>query len=146
MTATLRLTLALAATLGLQACGDRDPILPGQRLDPLAVTSPDGPAIEGPAPVTSTELNLAAPVANGEWTHRAGNAAHQPGHLAVGAGTTRVWTAPIGQGSDKRHRISADPVVGGGLVFTLDSRTRVTATTTGGATVWSSDITLLPRP
>lgn len=140
MTATLRLTLALAATLGLQACGDRDPILPGQRLDPLAVTSPDGPAIEGPAPVTSTALNLAAPVANGEWTHRAGNAAHQPGHLAVGAGTTRVWTAPIGQGSDKRHRISADPVVGGGLVFTLDSRTRVTATTTGGATVWSSDI------
>ena len=52
MTATLRLTLALAAALGLQACGERDTILPGQRLDPLAVTSPDGPAIEGPAPVT----------------------------------------------------------------------------------------------
>ena len=114
MTATLRLTLALAATLGLGACGERDTILPGQRLDPLAVTSPDGPAIEGPAPVTSTALSLAAPVANAEWTHRAGNAAHQPGHLAVGAGTSRIWTANIGDGSGKRHRISSTPSWGAG--------------------------------
>lgn len=140
MTATLRLTLALAAALGLQACGEREVILPGERLDPLAVTSPDGPAIEGAAPVTSTALALAAPRTNAEWTHRAGNAAHQPGHLAVGGGTTRIWSAPIGSGNDKRHRISADPVVGGGLVYTLDSRSRVTATTTGGATAWSRDI------
>ncbi|SNR23096.1 PQQ-like beta-propeller repeat protein [Paracoccus sediminis] len=140
MTATLRLTLALTAVLGLTACGEREVILQGQRLDPLAVTSPDGPAIEGPAAVSSTALRLAAPVANGEWTHRAGNAAHQPGHPAMGAGTGRIWTANIGQGGDKRHRISADPVVGGGLVFTLDSRTRVTATTTGGAAAWTSDI------
>lgn len=140
MTATLRLTLALAAALALTACGERETILKGPRLDPLAVTSPDGPAVEGPAPVASTALRLAAPVTNGEWTHRAGNAAHQPGHLAVGAGTARIWTAPIGQGSEKRHRISADPVVGAGLVFTLDSRTRVTATTTAGATAWTRDI------
>lgn len=140
MTATLRLTLALTAALGLAACGERDVILQGQRLDPLAVTSPDGPAIEGPAPVTSTVLSLAAPVTNAEWTHRAGNAAHQPGHLAIGAGTRRIWSANIGDSSGKRHRISADPVVGGGLVFTLDSRTRVTATTTGGAVAWTSDI------
>lgn len=140
MTATLRLTLALAATLGLTACGDRDTILPGQRLDPLAVTSPDGPAVEGPAPVTSSALRLAAPQPNAEWTHRAGNAAHQPGHPALGAGTARIWTAAIGEGNGKRHRISADPVVGGGLVYTLDSRSRVTATTTGGATAWTADI------
>ena len=72
MTATLRLTLALAATLGLGACGERDTILPGQRLDPLAVTSPDGPAIEGPAPVTSTALSLAAPVTNRSEERRVG--------------------------------------------------------------------------
>lgn len=140
MTATLRLTLALAGALGLAACADRDTILPGQRLDPLAVTSPDGPAVEGPAPVATTALRLAPPVTNAEWTHRAGNAAHQPGHPAVAAGTARIWTAPIGEGNGKRHRISADPVVGGGLVYTLDSRSRVTATTTGGATAWTADI------
>ena len=66
MTATLRLTMTLAAALSLSACGDREVILPGERLDPLAVTSPDGPAVEGAAPVSSTALSLAAPRANAE--------------------------------------------------------------------------------
>ena len=113
MSVTLRLTMALAAALSLSACGDRDVILPGPRLDPLAVTSPDGPAVEGAAPVSSTVLSLAAPRVNGDWTHRAGNAAHQPGHVALGAGTTRIWSSDIGQGNDRRHRIAADPVVAG---------------------------------
>lgn len=141
MTVTLRLTMALSTALALAACGDREVILPGERLDPLAVTSPDGPAIEGPAPVTSTALSLAAPQTNAEWTHRAGNAAHQPGHVALGAGTSRIWAANIGQGNGKRHRISADPIVGGGLIFTMDSRARVTATATNGGTAWTSDVT-----
>lgn len=141
MTATLRLTLGLAAALSLAACGDREIILPGERLDPLAVTSPDGPAVEGPAPVTSTALSLAAPSLNGEWSHRAGNAAHQPGHVALGGGTARIWSNTIGQGNDRRHRIAADPIVAGGRVFTLDSRARVTASALSGGTAWSTDIT-----
>lgn len=142
MTPRLQLTMALmAAALGLAACGEREIILPGERLDPLAVTSPDGPGIEGPAAATSTALSLAAPQTNAEWTHRAGNAAHQPGHTALGAGTSRIWSSAIGQGNDRRHRISADPIVGGGLVYTLDSRARVSATTMSGATAWTRDIT-----
>lgn len=142
MTATLRLTTALTVVaLGLSACGEREVILPGERLDPLAVTSPDGPAIEGPAPVTSTVLSLAAPQTNGEWSQRGGNAAHQPGHVALGAGTARIWSNNIGAGNDRRHRISSDPVVGGGLVYTLDSRARVTASAVSGGTAWSTDVT-----
>lgn len=141
-TARVRASLGLAAALlSLAACGERDIILPGERLDPLAVTSPDGPAVVGPAPVTSTALALAAPVTNGEWTHRAGNAAHQPGHLALGAGTARIFSANIGQGDDRRHRIAADPIVAAGRVFTLDSRARVTATAQSGGTAWSADLT-----
>ena len=141
MTVTLRLTMILAAGLGLAACGEREVILQGERLDPMAVNSPDGPAIEGPAGVSSTALSLAAPRTNGEWTQRGGNAQHQPGHVALGAGTMRVWSNNIGQGNDRRHRIVADPVVGAGLVFTLDSRARVTATSTSGGTAWSTDVT-----
>ncbi|MDB6176831.1 PQQ-binding-like beta-propeller repeat protein [Paracoccus sp. Z330] len=137
----LRMTLAFAAALGLTACGDREVILPGERLDPTAVTSPDGPAVEGPAAVSSTALSLAAPRVNGEWSHRGGNAAHQPGHVALGAGTTRVWSNPIGQGNDRRFRISADPIVAAGRVFTLDSHARVTASAQSGGTSWSTDIT-----
>lgn len=141
MTANARLSLALMATVALAACGERDVILPGERLDPLAVTSPDGPAIEGPAGISSTALSLAAPRTNGEWTHRGGNAAHQPGHVAIGAGTSRIWSADIGAGDDRRHRITADPIVAGGRVFTLDSRARVTATALSGGTAWSTDVT-----
>jgi outer membrane protein assembly factor BamB len=141
MTATLRMTMALAAMLSLTACGEREVKLPGQRLDPLAVTSPDGPAVEGPAGVSSTALSLAAPRLNGEWSHRAGNPAHQPGHLALGQGTTRIWSANIGKGNDKRHRISADPIVAAGRVFTLDSRARVTSTALSGGTNWTTDVT-----
>lgn len=141
MTPRLRLTMALTvAALGLAACGEREIILPGERLDPLAVTSPDGPAVQGPAGATSTVLSLAAPRTNAEWTHRAGNAQHQPGHVALGAGTARIWSGNIGQGNDRRQRISADPIVGGGLVYTLDSRARVTATTMSGATAWRADV------
>lgn len=141
MTAKARLSLALIATVAVAACGNRDVILPGERLDPLAVTSPDGPTIEGPAGVSSTALSLAPPRTNGEWTHRGGNAAHEPGHVALGSGTNRIWTADIGAGNDRRHRITADPIVAGGRVFTLDSRARVTATALSGGTAWSTSVT-----
>lgn len=141
MTAMLRLTLAMAAGLGLAGCADRDIILPGERLDPMAVTSPDGPAVQGAPGVSSTALSLAAPVTNGEWTHRGGNAAHAPGHVALGAASQRLWSAPIGQGDTRRHRITADPIVAGGRIFTLDSRARVTATALNGARAWSTDVT-----
>ncbi|CAM3440979.1 PQQ-like beta-propeller repeat protein [Paracoccus nototheniae] len=141
MTAMLRLTLALAAGLGLASCGDRDIILPGERLDPLAVTSPGGPAVDGPPGITGTALSLTAPVSNAEWSHRGGNAAHAPGHLALGAGTQRLFSAPIGQAEDRRHRITADPIVAAGRVFTMDSRARVTATALTGGRAWSTDIT-----
>lgn len=141
MTAKLRLTLALAGILGLAACGDRDVILPGERLDPLAVASPDGPAVQGAPGISSTALSLAAPVTNAEWTHRAGNAAHAPGHVALGPGNRALWSAPIGQGDTRRHRITADPVVAAGRIFTMDSRARVTATAPNGGRAWSTDIT-----
>lgn len=141
MILTLRTGFVLAAALALTACADRDIILPGERLDPLAVTSPDGPALEGPAGITTTALSLAAPQPNAEWTHRAGNAAHQPGHVALAQGTRLQWSAPIGQGDSRRHRITSEPIIGGGLIFTLDSRAQVTATAPNGGTVWTADIT-----
>lgn len=105
------------------------------------MTSPDGPGYEGAAGITGTALSLPGISGNSEWTQRAGNAAHAPVHAAIGQGTNRIWSAPIGQAQSKRHRITADPVVAGGLVFTLDAQARVTATSVGGGRAWSTDIT-----
>lgn len=136
----LPLIAILAGTVALAGCGDRKPILSGERLDPRAVLSPDGPALEGAAGPVSGNLSLPKVRANAEWPQLGGGATHDTGNLAIGSGTTRIWSNQIGQGAGKRHRITADPIVGGGLIYTLDSRARVTATTTGGATAWSANL------
>ena len=57
----INLTVAsVCALLAVAGCVDRDPVLPGQRLDPREVLSPGGPAIVGANPVSSTALSLDA--------------------------------------------------------------------------------------
>lgn len=137
----LTLTLAAMGVVALLGACNREVILPGDRLDARAVISPDGPAIEGEAAPTTSALSLPGVRANADWTHRAGSAAHVSGNAAIGGGTARIWSAAIGQPTGLRHRVVADPVVAGGLVYTLDSHARVTATTTDGRQVWSTDLT-----
>ena len=50
---------------------------------------------------------------------------------------------PIGTGNTRGHRLTAQPVVVGGRVFTLDSQARVSAFSTAGAPLWSADLTPL---
>lgn len=136
----LPLIAALAGLTALAACQQRDPVLLGERLDPRAVTSPDSPVAEGKPGPTTTALMLPPVRGNADWTQRAGSASHVSGNLALGAGTGRIWSAAIGQPSDRRHRITAEPVVAAGMVFTLDSQSTVTGTTQGGGRVWSVDL------
>lgn len=136
----LPLIAALVGLTALSACQNKDVVLPGERLDPRAVISPDGGAVETRVAASSTALRLPPVHGNTDWPQRAGSASHASGNMALGQGTNRIWAAPIGAPSDRRHRITADPVVAGGLVFTLDSESTVTATTTGGGRVWSVDL------
>ncbi len=130
---TVKALLAGACSLMLlAACGEDDFVLPGERFDirPEAVTQ-----------------NVAAPVSlpaaqtNGAWTHRNGSASHTITHPALGASLNPAFTVAIGEGDSKRARITAHPVVAGGLVYTLDARARVTAVSDTGAVVWSRDLT-----
>ncbi len=129
------------AGLALAGCRERELILEGQRLDTRAVLTPDGPAVEGTVQPTTTALSLPGARGNAEWTHPAGNAAHDGGHVALGSQQRLAFAANIGTPEGRRHRITAAPVIGGGLVFAMDAMSRVTAVTTGGGTVWSVDLT-----
>jgi len=51
------------------------------------------------------------------------------------------WSVPVGEGGSRRDRITADPVVADGRVFTLDSRSTVSAVGLNGAKLWSADLT-----
>ena len=68
----LPLIALLAGTVALTGCGDRDEILPGERLDPRAVLSPDGPAVQGqPGAATVALLRVALGAAPAERADRA---------------------------------------------------------------------------
>ncbi|WP_347313062.1 PQQ-binding-like beta-propeller repeat protein [Defluviimonas sp. SAOS-178_SWC] len=132
----------LAALALLASCGEGELILDGPRQDVRnAVIGAEEVASLAPAPVISAPISLGAATVNGDWTHRAGNAAHSPGHVALGAALSPVWAAPIGAGDGRKNRITADPVVAGGRIYTLDANATVTATGTNGATLWQANLT-----
>ena len=121
--------------LALAACGDQELLLEGERLD-----------VRG-NPVPIETVNRAAPLAlpsatsNASWTHVGGNTRHQIVHPALGQSLSVAWQVPIGKGNGRKHRITADPVVSAGRVFTLDSQATVSATSTSGERIWSRDLT-----
>lgn len=128
-----RIFATLAAVLALAAC-ESELVLEGERLDvrgePIAVETPNRAA----------PISLSQPVNIAEWTHRNGALGQPVAHPALRENLARVWSAPIGQGTGTRHRITAMPVAAGGRIYTLDSRAMVTATSTSGETLWQRDL------
>lgn len=123
------------AMLVLAACAEQEFLLEGERLD-----------IRGnPVPVETVNraapLALPAPVVNANWTHVGGNTRHQIPHLALDRTLSPIWSVPIGQGNDRKHRITAEPVIENGRVFVMDSRARLSAVSTTGQPLWSVDLT-----
>ncbi len=130
----------LGAIALLAACGNREVILEGERLDLRAPLDPEETVVEEVAEV-STDITLPAQVNHTEWTHRNGTASHRIQHPALSRTLASVWSANIGSGDSRKHRITADPVVSAGRVFALDSQATVSATSTAGAQIWSRDLT-----
>ena len=129
-----RLGIPVLVAMALAACGEGEELLEGERLD---IASAPKHVIENRA----APLNLPPARANAGWTHVNGNVRHHLAHLALSRELSLAWSVSIGQGNDRRHRITADPVVADGRVFTLDSRARVSAHTTAGESLWAQDLT-----
>lgn len=132
----------------LAACGERELVLEGERF-PIRASLDSSLPVEGqPAPTApaaaenqSLPITLPAQTNSGEWTHRAGNARHLMPHAALSPAPTRLWSVGVGAGNSRKNRIAAAPVVSGGRIFTIDSGVTVTATSTAGQVLWSSDVT-----
>jgi outer membrane protein assembly factor BamB len=136
--------LGLLATAALFAgCNNGELRLAGDRLTPReTIASADA---EAAAPLNAQPVAVAialpGPQNLADWTQKGGNAAHAAGHVAYSGALTPVWTVNAGRGDSRKNRISADPVVAGGRVFTLDAAATVTATGTNGGTLWRADLT-----
>ncbi|WP_235857864.1 PQQ-like beta-propeller repeat protein [Marimonas lutisalis] len=133
--------MGLAGALVLAACGEREEILPGKRENLRAVLSDElADMPEAVVEDRSVAVQLPAVQSNANWTQRPGTPATRVSHPAFGGAMQMMWRAPIGQGDSRRKRVTADPVVAGGRIYTLDAEARVTATATNGETVWTADL------
>jgi len=134
-TKTVRIGILTLATLALLSACDREERLAGDREaireNQEAVASAD----------QVVALKLPAPQNVASWTHKNGDATHRVRHLALSQNLTRIWGQSIGSGNKKRLRITSDPIIADGRIFTLDSNAGVRAFSTGGAALWSRNLT-----
>jgi outer membrane protein assembly factor BamB len=139
------LLLALAATTTLGGCAVIDGVRGdsgkkgntptiGSRVDILGIerdTEVD-PALAGFA------VTLPPAALNEAWAQPGGNASKSPGHVELGQGLSRIWTAKV-TGANPRARLAASPVMSDGRIYVVDTTARVTAFDANtGAQIWSN--------
>lgn len=131
--------LAGIMLLSVAACQEREKILTGEREE---IRSDEESASISTAPEqnTSRSIRLPGQKANRDWPQSFGTPAYRTAHPALRSVPQPVWSTSIGQGDERRARITAAPVVGGGLIYTLDSGATVSAITPDGAVAWRSEL------
>ena len=133
-----RRALLLGSLAALPGCSVYDSLfgpdkkpLPGDRQTVLA-----GGRALGDAAATRS-VAVPPPVDIAEWPQPGGTPAHEGGHFALSSGYDRGWTASIGESTGYRRRITAQPVVAAGRVFTMDADGTVAAfDAAGGRGLW----------
>jgi outer membrane protein assembly factor BamB len=107
--------------------------LPGKRYDVMAPSK----ALEATA---GRQVTVPPPLADTGWPQPGGSPAHGGGNLAATGTLQRLWSSDIGSGTSYRRRITAQPVVAGGLVFAMDSDATVSAwNAQTGRSAWDFD-------
>ncbi|WP_412554539.1 PQQ-binding-like beta-propeller repeat protein [Shimia sp. MIT1388] len=127
------LAAGVASAALLSACAEPEIILVGDREDLI----PSEEVIEN----KDLAISLPSQSKNASWTGRIGTPSTRTAHAALSSKPVLAWSTSIGAGESRKTRITADPVVADGRIFTVDAEATVTATTTGGQTVWSRDLT-----
>jgi outer membrane protein assembly factor BamB len=140
-----KLLLALAATTSLGGCAVLDGVrgdagkknntpTVGYRVDILG-TERD---TEVDSALAAVAVILPPAIVNDAWAQPGGNASKSPGHVELGQGLKRIWTADV-TGANPRARLAASPVMSDGRVYVVDTTARVTAfDATTGAQIWSN--------
>ncbi|MEO0062977.1 MAG: outer membrane protein assembly factor BamB precursor, partial [Pseudomonadota bacterium] len=90
--------------------------------------------------LASTMVVLPPAQVNADWAQAGGSASKAIGHLELSATPQRAWTASIA-GTSAKRRLAASPVVGGGLLFVVDTQGVVHALDAAtGASRWEHRI------
>lgn len=140
--------VVLLAALALAGCDSKlnpfrtkdDPPLPGERIPVLESDT----ALKPDPRLKDIDVALPKPRVNPEWPQAGGYPNHAMYHLALSANPSRAWSVNIGSGSSKSRRLIVQPVIGGGRIFAMDARSRVSAyDAASGSRQWQRSV--LPR-
>lgn len=136
--------MGAACLLALTGCEEPETILAGKRENLRAEQSDSSLVVRDPfAPNLSAPVSVGPEQANTAWLQRHNSPKTRIQHPAFSGAIVPVWSADIGSGDSRYGRITSEPVVYNGKVFTLDSEARVSATSTSGNAVWS--VSLVPE-
>jgi len=141
--ARLSLALLILALAGCDSIGSmfeekKDP-LPGKRISVLSLDEP----IKADNNLKTDRVLLPAPFDNPEWPDAGGYPSHAMYHLALGYDIKQAWDSDAGEGANDYGRVTAQPVVANGRVFTMDALDVVSAfDAESGKRLWRFD----PQP
>ena len=126
----MRAALIVSAFTALvSGCAEEEDILRGVREEIRPDTRVEGQN-QSVAFVAPKQVN------NTSWPQSPGQADARTDNAALSQTPSLLWSVNIGQGDSRRQRITAAPIVAGGLIYTLDSGARVSAVSPEGALVW----------
>lgn len=140
-----KLILALAVSTALGGCAVLDGVrgdsgkknntpTVGNRVDILGGERD----MDVDAALAGVSVILPSAIVNDAWAQPGGNASKSPGHVELGQGLARAWTATV-TGANPRARLAASPVVSDGRLYVVDTTARVTAfDANSGAQIWSN--------
>ena len=136
-----RRTALLALPFGLAGCSALDdlltsskPPIEGKR-EPI-LGSRGGLEVD---PADRRTVAVPAPAARADWPQSGATPTHVAGNIAV-TGLKRAWNEGIGDGAGYRAKLTAQPIVQNGVVFTMDSDGQVVATDLArGSRRWRTD-------
>ncbi|NQW00234.1 MAG: PQQ-binding-like beta-propeller repeat protein [Rhodospirillales bacterium] len=132
------IALCTVAISGCDSWKKKEPPLPGTRVSVLQHER----SVTADAEVANTEIVLPAPTPNTEWPQSGGYANHAMHHVQVGDALREVWSVDIGTGASDEERLGGEPIVAGGLVYTIDARSKVSAyNEKTGKRAWRVDLT-----
>lgn len=120
----LRAGSALALASALAACGvfggDKGPKTTPTVGDRIPVLSRIDTGVKVEPGLQTVSVVLPPAEVNAEWSQAGGNAGKANGHLSLSDNPSQGWTSSIA-GSTNRRRLAAAPVVGGGMLFAVDT-------------------------
>ncbi|MEP4051821.1 MAG: PQQ-binding-like beta-propeller repeat protein [Litorimonas sp.] len=98
------------------------------------------------APTSPDSILLPDPYVNTDWPQAGGNVQHVVQHTGATGPLDKSWSVNIGEGSGRKGRIVAPPVIANGAIFTVDSRYEVRAfDESSGDEMWSFKVEAVQR-